>query len=46
MEGDIIMSLVNEVNMAVENVSVGVTPTDPAPAINVQNANLVISRVA
>lgn len=34
------------VNVAVENVSVGASATDPAPAINVQNANLVITRVA
>lgn len=34
------------VNIAVENVSAGATVTDPAPAINVQNANLVVTRVA
>lgn len=33
-------------NVAVENTSEGATPTDPAPAINVQNANLVVTRVA
>lgn len=33
-------------NIGVENVSTGATPTDPAPSINLQNANLVISRVA
>jgi hypothetical protein len=32
--------------VAVENTSSGATPTDPAPAINVQNANLVVERVA
>lgn len=33
-------------NVSVENVSTGATAADPAPAINVQNANLVVSRVA
>lgn len=33
-------------NVAVENVSEGATPTDPAPAINVQNANLVVTRIS
>ena len=33
-------------NVSVENVSTGATAADPAPAINVQNANLVITRVA
>lgn len=34
-------------NIAVENVSVSATPgTTPAPEINVQNANLVVTRVA
>lgn len=32
--------------VAVENVSSGATATDPAPAINVQNANLVVARIA
>lgn len=32
--------------VAVENTSTGATATDPAPAINVQNANLVVKRVA
>lgn len=31
---------------SVENVSSGATVADPAPAINVQNANFVITRVA
>ena len=33
-------------NVAVENVSFGATAADPATAINVQNANLVVQRVA
>ena len=33
-------------HVSVENVSVGATPADPAPAINVQNANLVVTRTA
>lgn len=33
-------------NVSVENTSAGATPTDPAPAINVQNANLTVSRIA
>lgn len=33
-------------NVAVENVSAGATSADPAPAINVQNANLTVSRIA
>ena len=33
-------------NVAVENVSEGATAADPATAINVQNANLIIERVA
>jgi len=33
-------------NVSVENVSEPTTPTTPAPAINVQNANLVVSRIA
>lgn len=34
-------------DISVENVSVSATPaTTPAPAINVQNANLVVTRVA
>ena len=33
-------------NVAVENVSFGATAADPATAINVQNANLVVSRIA
>ena len=32
--------------VAVENVSEGATSADPATAINVQNANLVVSRIA
>lgn len=32
--------------IAVKNVSVGATAADPATSINVQNANLVVSRVA
>ena len=32
--------------VSVENVSEGATPTDVPPQINVQNANLVVSRVA
>lgn len=32
--------------VAVENVSSGATAADPAPAINVQNANLVVARIA
>ena len=33
-------------NVSVENTSTGATPTDPAPAINVQNANMTVSRIA
>ncbi len=33
-------------NVSVENVSEPATPTVPAPQINVQNANLVVSRIA
>ena len=33
-------------NVSVENVSEGATPTDPAPAILVQNANLTVTRIA
>lgn len=33
-------------NVSVENTSESADPTTPAPAINVQNANLVISRIA
>lgn len=33
-------------NVSVENTSEGATPTDPAPAINVQNANLTVTRIA
>ena len=33
-------------NVSVENTSEGATPTDPAPAILVQNANLTVSRIA
>lgn len=33
-------------NVSVENVSEGATPTDPAPQINVQNANLTVARIA
>lgn len=33
-------------NVAVENVSFGATSADPATAINVQNANLTVSRIA
>jgi hypothetical protein len=33
-------------NISVENTSEGATATDPAPAILVQNANLVVDRVA
>jgi hypothetical protein len=33
-------------NVAVENVSFGATSADPATAINVQNANLTVQRVA
>ena len=33
-------------NVSVENVSEGATPTTPAPAILVQNANLTVSRIA
>lgn len=32
--------------VATENVSEAVTPATPAPAINVQNANLTVSRIA
>lgn len=33
-------------NVSVENVSSGATAADPAPVIEVQNANLVVTRVA
>lgn len=33
-------------NVTVENVSFGETAADPATAINVQNANLVVTRIA
>jgi hypothetical protein len=33
-------------NVSVENTSTGATATDPAPAINVQNANLTVTRIA
>ena len=33
-------------NISVENTSEGATPTDPAPAILVQNANLTVTRIA
>lgn len=33
-------------NVSVENTSAGATPTDPAPAILVQNANLTVARIA
>ena len=33
-------------NISVENVSEPSTPTVPAPAINVQNANLTVTRIA
>ena len=33
-------------NVSVENTSEGATPTDPAPAILVQNANLIVARIA
>lgn len=33
-------------NVSVENTSESTDPTTPAPAINVQNANLVVSRIA
>lgn len=33
-------------NVSVENVSEGATPTDVAPQINVQNANLTVARIA
>ena len=33
-------------NVAVENVSEGATPTDPAPAINVQNSSVVVTRIS
>lgn len=33
-------------NIAVENVSFGETAADPATAINVQNANLTVTRIA
>ena len=33
-------------NVSVENTSEGATPTDPAPQILVQNANLTVSRIA
>ena len=32
--------------LSVENTSTGATTADPAPGINVQNANLVVSRIA
>ncbi len=32
--------------LSVENTSAGATPTDPAPAILVQNANLTVARIA
>ncbi len=32
--------------IAVENTSTGATAADPAPAINVQNANLTVTRIA
>lgn len=34
------------VNVSVENVSFGATAADPATAINVQNANLTVTRIA
>ena len=33
-------------NVSVENTSAGIAPTDPAPAILVQNANLTVTRIA
>lgn len=33
-------------NISVENTSEGTDPETPAPAINVQNANLVVTRIA
>lgn len=33
-------------NISVENTSESIDPTTPAPAINVQNANLVVTRIA
>lgn len=33
-------------NVSVENTSAGATPTDPTPAILVQNANLTVTRIA
>lgn len=33
-------------NISVENTSEETTPTTPAPAINVQNANMTVSRIA
>ncbi len=33
-------------NVSVENTSEAATATDPAPAINVQNANLTVARIA
>lgn len=33
-------------DISVENVSEGATAADPAPQINVQNANLVVTRIA
>ena len=33
-------------NVSVENTSEGATPTDPAPAILVQNATLTVTRIA
>lgn len=33
-------------NVSVENTSEGAAITDPAPAINVQNANMTVSRIA
>ena len=33
-------------NVSVENTSESTTPTTPAPSINVQNANMTVSRIA
>lgn len=33
-------------NVSVENTSTGATSADPSPAINVQNANLTVARIA
>lgn len=33
-------------NVGVENVSEGTTPATPAPSINLQNANLTVTRIA